>query len=138
VRVDAETSARLTSVLSSDARLIWAYLFGSAARGGAHRDVDIAVMPDDGALDSLVEVGRLQIELGRAAGTEVDLIDLRRASLPLLGSILSNRIVLLDRCAFERRRWEASTLSRWLDFEPSFRRSSMLRAEKLAQRGSNG
>ncbi len=136
--VDAEIRERVADVLSGDARLVWAYVFGSAARGGPHRDVDVAVMPRDGALTSLVDLGGLQIELARAAGTDVDLIDLRRAPLPLLGSILSDRTVLLDRRGPERRSWEACTWSRWLDFEPSLRRYSEIRAEKLAQRGSSG
>jgi predicted nucleotidyltransferase len=132
--VDDSLRVRLTSLLANDARSAWAYLFGSAARGEKHRDVDIAVMPEDGTLVSLTELGRLQIELSRAAGTDVDLVDLRRAPLPLLGSILRERIVLVDRRRHERHDWEARTHSRWLDFEPALRRSSAIRREKLALR----
>lgn len=133
--VDESLRARLTSVLSTDARLAWAYVFGSAARGEKHRDVDIAVMPEDGLLVSLTELGRLQIDLSRAAGTDVDVVDLRRAPLPLLGSMVRDRIVVVDRRPHERHDWEARSHSRWLDFEPALRRSSAIRREKLAQRG---
>ena len=70
--------------------------------------------------------------------SEVDLVDLRSAPLPLLGSIVRERMVLVDRRRSERHAWEASTLSRWLDFEPALRRSSAIRREKLAQRDGIG
>lgn len=113
--------------------LRWAYLFGSAARGEeSFRDVDMAVMP--GPSWSAMDHGRLRIALEGVVGTDVDLVDLRSATLPLLGSILRERKVLYDAERSERHAWEATTASRWLDFEPAWRRQSQLRREALLRR----
>ena len=58
----------LTSVLAADDGLAWACLFGSAARGGPCRDVDIAILPRAGAYGSLLDIGTLVARLEEACG----------------------------------------------------------------------
>jgi predicted nucleotidyltransferase len=46
--VNPELEQALRDVLAREPRVQWAYLFGSAARGERHRDVDVAVMKRPG------------------------------------------------------------------------------------------
>lgn len=128
----------LRRALESESSLAWAYLFGSAARGEGFRDVDVAVMPCETGLARLVDLGQLQSRLARVVAADVDLVDLRRAPLVLVQSVLACRRVLLDRDRDRRHVWEAETLSRSLDFEPIRRRYLALREERLRQRLAAG
>lgn len=130
----ADIDRALRDVLGREDALEWAYLFGSALAGEGYRDVDVAVMPAQGAFTRLTDLGRLQVRLSEAAGASIDLVDLRRAPLVLLGSILRSRRVLLDRDRASRHTWEAQTTSRALDYEAAIRRYSDLRREKMRQR----
>ena len=122
---------RLRQVLGVDPGLEWAYLFGSAARGGRFRDVDIAIMPRDGAYARLLDLGDLTARLEGACGFKVDVVDLRSATLSLAGPLLRECVVLLDRDPNRRHAWEAETTIRWLDFRPAWERFQALRAEAL-------
>ncbi|MBI2895064.1 MAG: nucleotidyltransferase domain-containing protein [Deltaproteobacteria bacterium] len=136
VPMDVERALR--DALKGEDEIVWAYLFGSAVRGGAYRDVDVAVMPAPGAFSRLTDLGRLQVRLSAALDREVDLVDLRRASLLLLGPILRERRVLRDRDVRARHCWEAETASRVLDYEPVIGRYSSLRRERLRLRRARG
>lgn len=121
--------------LVGEAGLRWAYLFGSCARGPAGRDVDIAVMPSEGTFPTAVDWGQLIARLEDVAGSKVDLVDLRVAPLPLVGSILSeHRRVLVDRERDARHAWEADTMVRWIDFKPAYERYQRVRREAMEQR----
>lgn len=124
----------LRSALAREHGVAWAYLFGSLARREPHRDADVAIMPREGAFQDAVELGRLQNTLRDAIGLEVDLVDLRAAPLPLVGSLLSDREVLIDRAPVDRRAWEADTMLRWLDFRPTYEQASAIRREALRLR----
>lgn len=124
----------LTDVLAADDRIAWAYLFGSAARGGAFRDLDVAIMPREGAYDRLLDLGMLVARLEEACGYKVDLVDVRDATLTLLGPLLCERVVLLDRDPQRRSVWEIDTTRRWLDFRPAWERFQEVRAEALRRR----
>lgn len=120
--------------LAREQGMRWAYLFGSAARGEEHRDLDIAVMPvagaDEGGPD-LATFGRIAGDLEALTGTSVDL---GSAPLPLTGPMIRERIVLLDRDPAARHAWEAETTSRWLDFRPAYERYSALRRAAFLRR----
>lgn len=130
----AEILARVQPLLEREADLRWAYLFGSCARGADGRDVDIAVMPRGETYASGVAWGSLIADLEAAVAAKVDLIDLRVASLPLAGTLLTERVVLLDRERDARHEWEANTTSRWLDFKPSYERAALVRLEAMRAR----
>lgn len=126
--------ASVQPLLERQADLRWAYLFGSCARGADGRDVDLAVMPRDSAYASGVAWGSLIADLEAAVGAKVDLVDLRSASLPLAGTLLTERVVLLDRERDARHAWEADTTSRWLDFKPAYERAALVRLEAMRAR----
>lgn len=134
VAANARIPATVRAVLSARQDLDWAYLFGSAARGEHFRDVDVAVMPNEAMAAGAVAFGSLIAAIEQATASTVDLIDLRSASLPLLGALLPDRIVVLDRDPDRRRTWEADATSRWLDFRPAFERANRIREMALRQR----
>lgn len=91
----------------------FAYLFGSRATGGARADsdADIAVLPARG-LGAEQRAGlrnRVAEIVESAARTEVDVVFLDEASLPLRGRILSQRQVLYSADEPLRVRWESLT-----------------------------
>ena len=128
------TESALRRELERDGRVRWAYVFGSFARGEPYRDIDVAIMLVPDAKWSALDLGRLQLHLERTTGHPVDVVELGRAPLPLIGSILRERRVVLDRATDERHEWEAVTASRWLDFEPALLRQSALRREAMRRR----
>jgi predicted nucleotidyltransferase len=127
-----------TQVLSAEAGVRWAYVFGSVARGEPFRDVDLAVMPRAGSLTGGVAWGLLIARLEAALGAKVDLVDLSGAELPFVGPMLRERRVLVDRDPDARGTWEADTTSRWLDFEPSYLEYLRRRSEAMRQRIAAG
>lgn len=128
----------IRELLAREPHLRWAYLFGSAARGEGHRDIDVAVMPDPGSAEAgtlgMVELGRIAGDLETLTGTSIDLVDLTSAPLPLAGPMLHERIVLLDRDKDARHCWEAETTSRWIDFRPAYERYSAVRLAAFLRR----
>ena len=131
---DARIVAALERELAGRKDLRWAYLFGSAAEGSDFGDLDVAVMPSEGALESPVECGVLGARLARAAGRgalSVDVVDLRDTPLPFIVEILDRNHLLLDREPESRRLWEFEATLRWLDFAESIRQYDRLRLEAL-------
>lgn len=134
----AELLQRVRDVLARQQDVVWAYVFGSVVRGGSYRDVDVAVMPADDMPDGAVAWGQRIAELEGVVGTTVDLIDLRTATLQLLGAMLQERVVVLDRDPTARHRWEADSCSRWLDFKPAHEEACRVRQLALRQRLARG
>ncbi len=127
--------AGVKPVLLDEAGVRWAYLFGSCGRSAEGRDVDLALMLTGGAFPSAVDWGQLIARLEDVAGAKVDLVDLRAAPLPLMGSILGeHRHVLVDRERDARHEWEADTMVRWIDFKPAYERYQRVRQEAMEQR----
>jgi len=116
--------------------LRWAYLYGSAARGEAFADADVAIMPAEGTFERLTEAGELGAELSRGLGLEgltVEVIDLRSCTLPFLDAMLDDALVLTDREPEARRFWEAGVTLRWLDFKPLWELNERLRRKGLME-----
>lgn len=130
VRPPQEVIAAARQVLAEDPHVRWAYVFGSVARGTGYRDLDVALMPGPGMPSGGVAWGERIARLEAAAGCKVDLVDLSCADLPLLGPMLLDRVVVVDREPSARHSFEAETTSRWLDFKPSY--EEFLRVRTLA------
>jgi uncharacterized protein len=101
--------------------VLYAYVFGSAARGeaGPGSDVDVAVRFRSGLdaqqrLERTLEVGAV---LERRLGVEVDVVDLETAPLRLAGRILTERVIVLGHDEPERVRYEVELFPRYVDFE---------------------
>jgi predicted nucleotidyltransferase len=111
---------RVQSVLGADARVAYALLFGSRARGEVHdrSDTDIAVGLVPGATLSASEVGDLISRLEAAAGGRVDLVLLDEAKPGLAYRVFRDGRVIVekDRAALVARR--ARAILEYLDYKP--------------------
>ncbi len=98
--------------------LVAAYVFGSQATGRARADsdIDVAVLSGGDARDRheiADAVARRLVDLG-----EVDVVVLEDASLRLAGRILTEGRLVVDRDPPTRVLYEATTRTRYFDFEP--------------------
>lgn len=97
------------------------YLFGSVAQGdtSATSDLDIAVL----AARPLTEAHRLAVEeqLAVAAGRDVDLVDLRRASTVLRAQVVGNGRLLFETDATARELFEDLVYSAYADLNEARR-----------------
>lgn len=110
--------SRLALLLERREDVDFAYLFGGLARGERRplSDVDIAVFLRD--TETLAEtkldlIGLLADTLG---SDEFDLVILNQASVSLVGRILRNRKVLVDKFPHRRHRFESSMQRKFFDF----------------------
>ncbi len=97
------------------------YLFGSVAQGdtSATSDLDIAVL----AARPLTEAHRLAVEeqLAVAAGRDVDLVDLRRASTVLRAQVVGHGRLLFETDATARELFEDLVYSAYADLNEARR-----------------
>jgi uncharacterized protein len=136
-----ELRARLTAILSASGRLRLALLFGSAAQGRLHAasDLDVAVLSTAGGSslpgndpDDL----SLQSNLTLAAGREVDLVHLDRASTVLKWQIASAALPLYEATPGELARFRAHAASEYADFAPSYQRYGEIFRQRLIERAT--
>ena len=105
-------------VLEQDANVDFAYLFGGLAGGKVKplSDVDVAVY-----LNNMENLPQYKLDLfdrlTDALGTcEIDLVILNKASISLVGRILANRQVLVDKEPSRRHAYESIALREFFDF----------------------
>ena len=121
-------------VLGSHPDVVAVYLYGSAIRGEAARDLDVAVLfraepPPPSALEALA--ARLQRE-GAPDGPEIDLRCLNRTAPRFRASVMDEGSLLLERDPAARIEAEARAFSEWLDFKPVWERMRRRMLERLA------
>ena len=109
---------RLAPVLKQSDHVIFAYLFGGLARGERRplSDVDVAVYlreTDNLAEIKLEMIGLLSDTLG---SDEIDLVILNRAPVSLVGRVLRDRKVLVDKEPYLRHRFESLMSRQFFDF----------------------
>jgi predicted nucleotidyltransferase len=121
-------------VLAGEPHVRWAYVFGSVARGGAGRDVDVALMPAAEMPRGAVCWGSCIARLEAATGRAVDLVDLGCAAITLLGPMLCDRVVVVDRDRDARVAFEAAATMRWLDFKPCQAEAERIRVLAMQRR----
>ena len=119
----------LYRVLAGDARVAYALLFGSDARGTAHEgsDLDVAIAFHPGVTMDVHALGDLVSALERAAGgRRVDLLLIDEAPPPVAYRAFRDGVVLVenDHQALAARKTRA--ILEYLDFRP---------VEELAARG---
>lgn len=124
---------RIASVMSTNPKVMFVYLFGSTASGTAHSgsDVDLAVLTYPGG--SLRDDARLQDDLAAALMRDVDLVILRDAPLWLQFRAVGGRVVFsrdeTARIAFRER-----VEKEFLDFRP-YHDSYLQAVRERARRG---
>lgn len=119
------------SYLQSHHNVLFAYLFGSLAKGNPTplSDVDIAVFLRPGvksAENKLELLGRL-IDILKT--DEIDLVVLNTANLPLVMNILKNKKILVDNNPFVRHNFESLAMRKYFDF--SIKEAAILRRRYL-------
>lgn len=124
-KMDVEQAIlRVTQALARHPQIMFAYLFGSVARGEARpgSDLDLAIEIQAGGRAHRVWLDALA-GVGSAIDTVlVDCVDLSAAPLPLRFAVIREGRVLLDRDPAARRRFEVDTRREYWDFEPWRRR----------------
>ena len=104
-----------------EAPVLFAYVFGSVARGEStrHSDIDVAVYVDPAtrrdALDLSFDIADRLEEAARAGDIEV--VILNDVPLRLAGRAIQERIVVYSRDECARVAYESLTLREFLDFE---------------------
>lgn len=116
----AEVTDALAGTLSRDAEVAAAWLYGSRARGGAHRrsDVDVAVILRAGV--PAAQRWRKRLEhadaVARALGTDdVDVVLLEEAPAVLGHRIVRDGLLVVDRDPRRRVQVVEEVLRRYLD-----------------------
>jgi len=116
--------------------LVAAYLFGSVARGQHRPDSDVDVGIVEGrrgplTLADLDRLARIEDELTRLLGCEVDLVSLDGAPPDLLHRVLVDRVLLLDGDHEQRIEFEIRARNEYFDIAPhleQYRRAVLRRA----------
>ena len=111
---------RLRQVAASHPEVRLAILFGSTARGEAHRrsDVDIGLLLEPYSASLLF---RVEAELGRAAGREVDVVLLDGASPLLRFEVAREGVLLFEREVGLWTAFSAKSMIDWWDWAPMAR-----------------
>lgn len=112
-------------VLAAELPEAWAfYVYGSFARGDEwpDSDLDLAVLLPPGV--ELPDKLALIAEVSRQVGREVDIVNLRGASLDLVHELLRDGQPLLIRRESDVLGWEAERMTDYADFNP--RRADIL------------
>lgn len=105
-----------------DTPVRFAYLFGSRAAGTARPDSDVDIAAVTGGEVESGDELPLRLLLARrlsaeAGVSDIDLVLLDRAPLPLVGRALQSRIVIYSRDEPARVRFESRRLREFLDFQ---------------------
>lgn len=112
--------AALRRVLDAEPDIAYALLFGSGARGTAHResDADVAIELSPGAARDVRTLGGLAARLESAAGRPVDLVLLDEAPAPLAYRIFRDGRLIVERDHRALVARKARVLLDYLDFKP--------------------
>jgi predicted nucleotidyltransferase len=119
-----QLASAVARILSERPDVIAAYLYGSAARGEAAADLDIALLFRDADLD-LRQLGELSARIqaeGAPDGPEVDLRPLAGTGPRFRANVLREGRLLYQVDRERRLEFEARALSEWLDFKPTWER----------------
>lgn len=112
---------QLTPLLTDEPAVIYAYLFGSVARGdaGPRSDVDIAVLtPDEIEPGLLKPLTRLKLNLEDALGRRVDLVHLNQVPPDLVHRVLRDGLLLIDKAPNRRVAFEVQSRNEYWDLLP--------------------
>ena len=137
VGTDQDLFTRLAVAARQQPELVLAVVFGSVARGGAHAgsDVDIGVVLDGADVSRR---GAIEAELGRAAGREIDFVDLGGAPPLLRFEIARDGLLLFERAPYVWADFRAHAMIDWWDWAPTARKIHHAAAARLRRQVSDG
>jgi len=126
-----ELIPQAVNYLESTPDVVFAYLFGSLAKGKIRplSDVDIAVYLAAPLSFSDVKLDILGKLIDILHTDEIDLVVLNTADLPLAMNILKNKVVVVDKDPFVRHIYESLTMRKYFDF--SIKEAAILRRRYL-------
>jgi predicted nucleotidyltransferase len=132
---DPQGAADLSAVFAAHGVAV-AYLFGSRAEGtaGPASDHDVAVLFADPApaFDATV---RLAADLSGILHTDVDVVDLDRATLELRGRVAERGRLLHSTDEPRRVRFEVDARLRWIEFRDVVRDTTRAYLQRVATEG---
>jgi predicted nucleotidyltransferase len=110
----------LRRTLAADARIAYALLFGSVARGTEtpFSDVDIAIGLTPGTVLSAYDIGGIVSALEMAVERDVDLVILDKAPPPLAYRVFRDGRLLVEKDRAARVKRQADAIVEYLDFKP--------------------
>lgn len=125
-----------TDAVFAAQRVAVAYLFGSRAEGTARPDSDhdVAVLFADPepALDATVRLGA---GLAAVLHTDVDVVDLDRATLELRGRVAERGRLLWSADEPRRVAFEVDARVRWIEFRPVLEETTRSYLRRIAAEG---
>ena len=104
--------------LEDNPKTIFAYLFGSLAKGTPSplSDVDFAVYLADNLYSKDDKLNILGNLMNILQTDEIDLIILNAASLPMIINVLKNKRIIVDKDPFARHIFESLSMRKYFDF----------------------
>jgi len=129
--MNRELLRKVTGKLEKDKRVIFAYLYGSAARGtmGEDSDVDIAVFLENPKQDPLLEAD-ISLELEQTLDRGVDVRIINHAPAIFINQVLKEGILLFSRDEPLRINFEVRNINEYLDFLPIINEYDKKRLER--------
>lgn len=117
--MNRELLQNITKKLRKDKRIIFAYLYGSAARGDMREDsdVDVAVFLQDPEDDPLLGAS-ISLELEEITGRSVDVRIINHAPAIFINQVLKDGKLLLSGDDQLRVNFEVRNMNEYLDFLP--------------------
>jgi uncharacterized protein len=133
---DPDLIVRLRTALETGPPVRLAVLFGSAASGRTRpdSDVDVAILLGESDPAEPLELA-LSRTLTLAAGTEVDLIRIERASTLLKWQIATNGVLLVQQSPEEFPRFRARAASEYIDYAPALAHYGETFRRRLTEQG---
>jgi predicted nucleotidyltransferase len=128
--------------LSDREEIIFAYIYGSLARGQENKlsDIDIAIYIDQDKKPTSGPFGyrsELITDIQDLVERDVDLVILNDISLSLAFNVIKDGKLLFSKSKNKRVEFHESVMRRYLDFIPMFRVQESYLKERLAE-GSYG
>ncbi|OPY22555.1 MAG: Nucleotidyltransferase domain protein [Methanobacterium sp. PtaU1.Bin097] len=129
--MNMELLRKVTEKLEKDKRVIFAYLYGSAAQGTMREDsdVDIAVFLENPKQDPLLEAD-ISLELEQTLDRSVDVRIINHAPTIFTNQVLKEGILLFSRDEPLRINFEVRNINEYLDFLPIINEYDKKRLER--------
>jgi hypothetical protein len=127
---------KISKILSKERDILFAYIFGSYARGEARKesDIDIAIFLKDsdiGKEDPYFEVN-LALEIEKETGLKnVEIVIIDNKPLRFLNQVLRYGKLIFSRDEKKRLKFETFITKSYIDFKPFYKEYDEMRVRRL-------